>query len=46
MKEEWCWEELEDIWCIGCQKYHKFDMTLKQVACPHEHPLDYPNTNK
>ena len=35
----------KDIFCIGCNEYHSFDMSLKQVACPKEHPLDYVNTS-
>lgn len=32
----------KDIWCLGCCKYHYFDMSLRQVACRKEHPMDYP----
>jgi hypothetical protein len=36
----------KDVYCLGCGEFHYFDMSLKQVACPHEHPLDYPKDFK
>lgn len=36
----------KEIWCLRCGKYHAYDMSLKQVACPKEHPLDYTDTSK
>ena len=37
---------VKDVYCIGCGEFHYFDMSLKQVACPHEHPHDYPKDFK